>query len=84
MSDYGAPETFEITWSTGHVERIQAHQVSWPGSTFGAIVRPQLINFHGEFDGAWTLVLSALEADIVRVRNITRTEESIDRFGGDS
>jgi hypothetical protein len=82
MSDRGALETFEITWSSGHVEAIQAHQVTWPGNTFGESHRPQLIVFHGEFDGQWTLVLSALEADIVRVRNVTRTEESIDPNGG--
>lgn len=32
MSDErGNPDTYEITWRTGHIERVLAHQISWPG-----------------------------------------------------
>lgn len=78
--DYGPLQRFEITWATGHVETIQGHQVSHTGGSamFGQDNRPPTIHFHGQFDGNWRLVLSALEADIVRVRNVTLTEPSLD------
>jgi hypothetical protein len=78
--DYGPLQSFEITWTSGHVETIQAHQVSWPGSLpafFGQAEKTPRIQFHGEIDGRWTLVLSALEADLTRIRNVTQTEAAI-------
>lgn len=78
--DYGPLQAFEITWSTGHVETIHAHQVSYPGSFasfFGGAPRTPQIHFHGEIEGRWTLVLSCLEADLTRIRNVTQTEASL-------
>lgn len=79
--DRGPLQTFEITWKTGHVERIQAHQVSWHGnsgmfdaigSALGVETRKQQdpsVVFHAELEGRWTLVLRALEEDIRTIRN---------------
>lgn len=81
MTERGPLQTFEITWSTGHVETIQAHQVHWPDNTLGLFGEKPSENprvmFHGEFDGHWTLVLVAFEADITRIRNVTVTEPSL-------
>lgn len=71
--DYGPLKTFEVTWMSGHVERIQGHQVSWPGSgaaIFGAPTGPSRVAIHAELDGRWTLQLSALEDDIRTIRNV--------------
>lgn len=86
--DHGPLETYEICWTSGHVERIQAHQVLMPpeempfglgGGIFGRTqteVKPRRgWAFHGEFDGRWTLVLSAPAEDIRSVRNVTRTSD---------
>lgn len=77
--DHGPLVTYEITWQSGHVERIQAHQVIWPGNALDLFApagppRPRRVMFHGEIDGRWTLQLSALEADIRTIRNVA-TEE---------
>ncbi len=82
MSDRGTPQTFELTWQSGHVERIQAHQVSYPDNTAvflgRELSRPPRIQFHGEFDGHWRLVLSTAEDDLARIRNVTLTETALD------
>lgn len=86
MTDYGPLQQFEITWAaTGHVERIGAHQVSWPGNgrdlmagLFNPVgVKPDVVryvHFHGEIDGKWRLILSAREDDLRTIRNITAGE----------
>lgn len=73
------PQRYEITWQSGHVETVIAHQVSWPNNAFnffggGSSTRPSRIQFHAEIDGRWTLQLSALEDDLRTVRNITNGE----------
>lgn len=79
MSDYerGPLRSYEIQWMSGHIETIRAHQVLWPNS-FGALTggpdKPRRVNFHGEVDGQWTLVLSALEDDIRTIRDVTEAE----------
>ena len=83
--DYGPLQTYEITWTSGHVETIQAHQTSWPDSGsfitaggYGSLgvgdAGPARIQFHGEFDGHWRLVLSAYEDDIRTIRLVTGGE----------
>jgi hypothetical protein len=72
-----APQRYEITWLSGHVETVIAHQVSWPNSSVRLFSRgdaPQRIQFHAEVDGRWTLQLSALEDDLRTVRNVTDGE----------
>jgi len=76
--DRGPLQSYEITWTTGHVEVIQAHQVTWPDAAlFGPPAENPRIAFHGEFDGRWQLVLSTAEADIARIRNVTVTEPGL-------
>lgn len=85
MTDRAA-DIYEITWKTGHIERITAHQVAWPnnarivGGLFGGAVGvdaqqidPRIV-FHADIDGHWTLVLSALEEDIRTIRLVTQAE----------
>lgn len=63
MDSRGELTTYEILWMSGYVERIKAHQVSWPGI--------RRVNFHAELDGKWTLILSALIDDIRLIRECT-------------
>lgn len=65
------PDRFEVTWLSGHVEVVEAHQVAWPGSLQPG---PQRITFMAEIRGRWTLVLSACEDDLRTVRRITDGE----------
>jgi hypothetical protein len=78
VSDERPLRSYEITWHSGHVETIHAHQVSWPNNAAnlfgGATTKPSLIQFMGEIDGQWTLVLSAHEDDIRTVRDVTVSE----------
>lgn len=86
MSDYdhGHLRTFEITWTSGRIERIQAHQVTWPhGSILGpffeaAQKRDDRVMLHGEIDGHWQLVLAARPEDIISIRNLTAAPDSLD------
>lgn len=81
MNDHYAdkpPRTYEITWQSGHVERVIAHQVTWPGA--GAAIfgvkdsRPPRIQFHAEVGGIWSLQLSCPEEDIRIIRDVTAGE----------
>jgi len=89
--DHGPLQTYEVIYTSGHVERLEAHQVMMPPSdgAFGAIFgvatetkREGRWTFHGEFDGRWMLVLSVPESDVKSVRNVTRTAD--DLAGGQS
>ncbi|MFJ5644125.1 hypothetical protein [Streptomyces sp. NPDC093223] len=80
------PQVYEITWQTGHVETVIAHQVSHDAlrmrvsaladGVFGADGEGARIKFHAEVDGRWTLQLAAHEADIRTIRNITNGEQA--------
>lgn len=80
------PQVYEITWQSGHVERVIAHQVSQDtlrmrvavigDGAVSADSEGARIKFHAEVDGRWTLQLSALEADIRTIRNITDGEQA--------
>lgn len=79
-------QVYEITWQSGHVETVIAHQVSHDtlkmqvaalgDGSFGMDSEGARIKFHAEVDGRWTLQLSALEADIRTIRNITCGEQT--------
>lgn len=76
-STRGEPDVYEITWQSGHVETVIAHQVSWPtnaANLFHNANVPTRIQFHAEVEGRWTLQLSALEDDLRTVRCITAGE----------
>jgi len=80
------PQVYEITWQSGHVERVIAHQVSTNSlrastvrvgeGAFAVDSEGARIKFHAEVDGRWTLQLSAHEADIRTIRNITAGEQA--------
>lgn len=81
MSDFYAdkpPRHYEITWQSGHVETVIAHQVTYPGAADGLFgrttPRPPRINFHAEIEGVWTVTLSAPEEDIRIIRDVTAGE----------
>lgn len=88
MSSYEniPPQVYEITWQSGHVEKVIAHQVSHDAlrmrvaaigdGQFAADSEGARIKFHAEVDGRWTLQLSAHEADIRTIRNVTRGEQA--------
>ena len=80
MSDYehGPLDTYEVTWTSGHIERVQAHQVIWPIDLdfFSQGPKRKHVMLHGEIDGKWKLVLSAPVDEIHAVRLVT-TDESI-------
>lgn len=77
--DHGPLRTYQITWATGHVETIRGHQVTRTGNlpslfeATGRSLEPRFL-IHGEFDGRWRLVLTALEKDISVIRDVTEGE----------
>lgn len=82
--DYGPLQTYEVTWKSGHIERVQCHQITFHTRDLGlsgGLVGVQVthddrrVQFHGSFDGRWLLVLSALEDEIRTIRLVTGGEE---------
>lgn len=83
--EYGVPEQYEITWMSGHIETVLAHQVTFPHTGlagFGGGIMMALtadsgaprIRFHAEIDGHWCLTLQAREEDIRSIRLVTAAE----------
>lgn len=81
--DYGPLRTYEITWKSGHVETVQGHQItldSWRAgmrSPYGdTIVTSTADRFsvHGMFGEHWRLMLTAPEADLLYIRDVTDRE----------
>lgn len=83
--EYGDPDLYEITWMSGHIETVLAHQVTFPhtgmvgfgGGIITALAADQgkpRIRFHAEIDGHWRLTLQALEEDIRSIRLVTAAE----------
>lgn len=81
--NYGPLQRYEITWMSGHVETVPAHQVSYPHR--GLVVASSVmsmpaeggaprVQLHAEIDGRWLLMLSAREEDIRTMRNVTGGE----------
>lgn len=77
--DHGPLDTYEVIWKSGHVERVQAHQVLWPnGINLFDDQRPKRehVMIHGEIDGRWKLILAAPVEDVLSVRRITADVET--------
>jgi hypothetical protein len=85
--EHGALRAYEITWKSGHVETVHGHQVLFDsaktefaplfGNTLSLATRAELpprFTVHGEIDGHWRLILTAPEADLVSVRDVTDRE----------
>lgn len=86
-SSRGPLQTYEVIYTSGHVERLRAHQVLTPPADLGGLFTGEVQTkqggrwtFHGEFDGIWMLVLSVPESDVKSVRNVTQTADDL---GGD-
>lgn len=87
--DHGPLNTYEVIYTSGHVERVQAHQVLMPHDdfefeAFRVTTRSRLEKrwtFHGEFDGHWRLVLSVPASDVKSVRNVTLTADDLSGGG---
>lgn len=81
--DHGPLQTYEVIYTSGHIERVLAHQLIMPNDMpdiFGIQVRTRRVErwtFHGEFDGKWMLVLSVPETDVRSVRNVTKTADDL-------
>ncbi|MES2211487.1 MAG: hypothetical protein V4515_15085 [Chloroflexota bacterium] len=78
-------QTYEITWRTGHVERIYASQVTYPGMGLEILGRTRtfrVIEFHGEVNGVWSLVLRADEDDLRTVRLLVDGVEAVPEHAG--
>jgi hypothetical protein len=77
LYDRGPIQTYEVIWRSGHVERVLAHSVTYPGAGAEIFGRPRahrVIEFHGEIGGRWLLTLRADEDDLLTVRLITEGE----------
>lgn len=61
MDDRGPLSTYQVIWKSGHVEDIQAHQVTWPDHALSLF--------------RWQLILAAPEDDITSVRLMTSVPE---------
>jgi len=80
----GPVDRYEITWMTGHIETVLAHQVSFPqnadsfremfGATTQTTERARFVRMHAEIDGRWCLTLQAREEDIRTIRLVTDAE----------
>ena len=77
--DRGPASEYEVIWQNGHIDRLKAHQVSWPGR--GRVFMdqpatgPSVVQFHAEVDGRWQLILSAPEDEIAVIRNLTHAND---------
>lgn len=80
IPERGPAIEYEVVWKTGHIDRFKAHQVSHTGG-FNVFLqgppKPERIDFHGEFDGRWQLVLSAPVDDISVVRNLSQCGDQL-------
>lgn len=72
MTDYdrGPLLAWEVVWRDGRTETVWAHQCLTPNilSVHGGTA-PR-VQFHGEVDGRWNLILAADDEEIVAVRNV--------------
>lgn len=86
--DHGPLNTYEIIYTSGHVEHIDAHQVTmperdiFPFSLGGVLADPQRKKrsgwtFHGGIDGRWEFLLFVDADDVHSVRNLTHTRDSV-------
>jgi hypothetical protein len=81
--DRGPLLTYQVTWRSGHIEEIRAHSVIWPNDVPGLFATTKTrdvprVQFYGEFDGNWRLVLVADAADLLSVRLLSDETASTD------
>ena len=68
------PDLYELTWMSGHVERVVAHDVSFANSR---------VVFLADANGRMRIQLSTLENDLRTIRCITNDEVLILPGGGE-
>jgi len=68
------PDLYELTWMSGHVERIVAHDVNFANSR---------VVFLADVNGRMRIQLSALEDDLRTIRSITEDEVLLLPGGGE-
>lgn len=82
--NYGPVDLYEITWTSGYIETVLAHQVTYPNNVetlalFGGIgtktAEAPRIRMHAEINGRWVLTLQAREEDIRSIRLVTGGEQ---------
>jgi hypothetical protein len=74
------PTSTKSSGRTVHVDRVKAHQVTWPnnGRRFAvglSVDLPSIMHFHAEVDGRWTLMLVVDEDELLIVRNVSQLGE---------
>ena len=88
--DYGPLRTYEIAWKSGHVETVQGHQVLFEShrlgghdflsSLFGTVATETRrepdprFTIHGMFGDHWRLIITAPEAELHSIRDVTDRE----------
>jgi len=95
--DYGPLRSYELTWRSGYVETVQAHQITFQSDRdhgtaaiadfFGTATAtraelPPRFTIHGEIDGHWRMLLTAPEADLLSIRDVTDRESVPDETTG--
>ena len=68
------PSLYELTWMSGHMERIAAHDVSFANSR---------VVFLADVNGRMRIQLSTLEEDLRTIRSITEDEVLLLPGGGE-
>lgn len=68
------PDLYELTWMSGHVERIVANDVSYANGR---------VLFMTDANGRMRIQLSALEEDLRTIRNVTDDEVLLLPEGGE-
>ena len=68
------PDLYELTWMSGHVEKIVAHEVSFANHR---------VVFLTDVSGRMRIQLSALEDDLRTIRSITEDEVLLLPGGGE-
>jgi hypothetical protein len=89
--DYGPLRTYEITWRDRAPEMVQGHQVLHDTHSMGIVGLfgrpdhglPPKFHIHGSFDGHWRLVISALEADAICIRDVTEQVAALEAIAED-
>jgi len=80
---YGPTHIYEVTWWSGLVERIVAHQVNGgprapDREILGASTdRTRRVCFYAQIDGKWMLQLNAMEADIRTIRRVATEADAL-------
>ncbi|TGB11598.1 hypothetical protein [Streptomyces sp. MZ04] len=68
------PDLYELTWMSGHIERIAAHDISFSNSR---------VIFLADANGRMRVQLSTLEEDLRTIRSITEDEVLVLGDGGE-